>query len=207
MERVCLRCPTGPEDLPTWLVHSVRSCAGRPVTLDFRQAPWLSCPADLVEVCRGLGMRVHSVFGVRPDLVTDVRVLVDSQVLRLWCVVPEVEALVVPARVRAGQRVRHETGDVDVEDGVSSGGEVVAGGSVRVAGELAGRVVAGLVSADAVVLCASFQAEVVAINHHYVTGDRIDPSVLGRPVRVSLVNDTMRFEIVDLSDISRASPG
>ncbi len=100
--------------------------------------------------------------------------------------------MVVAEPVRSGQSVVFARGDVTVIGSVSSGAEVLAGGSVHIYGTLRGRAVAGaLGKANARIFCRRFEAELVSIDGFYKTADQIDPALRGRAVEVSLVGDSI----------------
>jgi septum site-determining protein MinC len=150
-------------------------------------------------------MVVEGVHGLDGAFPAGVRAVVESQLSRPWCAVPEIEPLVVRGRVRAGQVVRHDAGDVDVLASVMPGGEVIAGGSVRVVGALSGKVRAGCLNAvgpASQVLCGALQAQVVSIDGRYVTGDRMPPDLIGLPARVHVRDGRMRFDSVDPVTVS-----
>ncbi len=96
-------------------------------------------------------------------------------------------SLVIDRPVRSGQTVLFESGDVTVIGAVSSGAEVVAGGSIHVYGALRGRAVAGLLEhGGARIFCARFDAELLAIEGVYRTADEIGASLQGRPAQAWL---------------------
>ena len=201
-ERVILRCPADPAELPTWLANAAARYSGRAVTLDLREsAEWLRAPADLVDLVNRLGMQVRSAYGARDALGADVHVLHLTQLLKPWCVLPEFDTLVIEETIRAGVHVQAD-GDVDVVRDLAPCSQIYAGGSVRILGRLGGRVVAGLASPDAVILCGCLEAEMVSINHLFLTGDKIDPSAVGRPCRIRVAGSNMVFEPVDYADIA-----
>ena len=192
--RITITCPADPAELATWLVNSAATHRGQAVTVDFTPArDWLRSASDIVDVINRLGMEVVSAYGIPDTLRVDVRILVEAEILRPWCVLPAEEVLVVREKVRAGQVVRHG-GDVEVLGDVAPGGQVVAGGSVRIAGTLAGKVMAGGSSDLALVLCGRLEAEMVAIGRHYVVGDKIDARALGKPYLMRLQGVAIALE-------------
>ncbi len=105
---------------------------------------------------------------------------------------PEETSLVVTEPVRSGQSVMFPKGDVTVIGSVSSGAEVLAGGSVHIYGALRGRAVAGAVGrSNARIFCRRFEAELVSIDGFYKTADQMDPGLRGRAVEVALVGDAI----------------
>ncbi len=105
---------------------------------------------------------------------------------------PEETSLVIAEPVRSGQSVLFGKGDVTVIGSVSSGAEVVAGGSVHIYGTLRGRAVAGALGASgARIFCRRFEAELVSIDGYYRTADDIDPALRGRAVEIRLDGDAI----------------
>jgi septum site-determining protein MinC len=75
---------------------------------------------------------------------------------------------------------------------VSSGAEVLAGGSVHVYGTLRGRAIAGAVGrSNARIFCRRFDAELVSIDGFYKNADQMDPALRGRSVEIGLVGDAI----------------
>lgn len=102
-------------------------------------------------------------------------------------------SLVLDQPVRSGQSVVHLEGDVTVLGSVSSGAEVVAGGSIHVYGALRGRAIAGAAGdPNARILCRRFEPELVAIDGLYRTADDLDSARRGQPAQVRLVDDALK---------------
>ena len=100
--------------------------------------------------------------------------------------------LVVEGAVRSGQSVTNPDGDVIVIGSVSSGAEVVAGGSIHIYGALRGRAIAGSTGhSGARIFCRRFQAELIAIDGVYRTSDDGEPSLAARPVQAWLQGETI----------------
>jgi len=75
-----------------------------------------------------------------------------------------VPCLIIDNSVRSGQVIDYPDGDVTVVGSVSSGAEIVAGGSIHVYGTLRGRALAGTAGdPSARIFCRRFQPELVAI--------------------------------------------
>lgn len=105
---------------------------------------------------------------------------------------PEDNALLMAENVRSGQSVAFLNGDVTIVGAVSSGAEVVAGGSIHIYGTLRGRALAGAVGNSAArIFCTRFEAELVSIDGFYQTADTIDPSLRGRAVEIRLVDEAI----------------
>ncbi|MEJ1977026.1 MAG: septum site-determining protein MinC [Acetobacteraceae bacterium] len=94
--------------------------------------------------------------------------------------------------MRSGQSILFEKGDVTILGSVSSGAEVVAGGSIHVYGTLRGRAIAGLTTrASARIFCQRMEAELLAIDGVYKTADDMDQSLRNRAVQAWLQGDTL----------------
>lgn len=110
----------------------------------------------------------------------------------------EVNSLVLEEPVRSGQSVVFERGDITILGSVSSGAEVIAGGSVHVYGTLRGRAIAGLAgNANARIFCRKLQAELLSIDGVYQTADDMPASALGKPVQAGLDGDRMKITVLD----------
>jgi septum site-determining protein MinC len=100
---------------------------------------------------------------------------------------PPIPFLLVEDNVRSGQAVRGPNADVTVVGSVSSGAEVLAGGSIHVYGALRGRALAGVLGfARARIFCRKLEAELVSIDGFYKTAEDMDPALRGRPVQIWL---------------------
>jgi septum site-determining protein MinC len=107
--------------------------------------------------------------------------------------VPQAAARVIEGAVRSGQSIIFPDGDLTIIGSVSSGAEVVAGGSIHIYGALRGRAVAGSTgNKQARIFCRELEAELLAIDGHYKTADDIAPDVLGRATQAWLESDTIR---------------
>jgi septum site-determining protein MinC len=107
-------------------------------------------------------------------------------------------ALVIAEPIRSGQSVVFERGDVTILGSVSSGAEVMAGGSVHVYGVLRGRAVAGLAgNAKARIFCRKLQAELIAIDGVYLTADDMPTALVGKPVQAWLDGEQMKITALE----------
>jgi septum site-determining protein MinC len=103
-------------------------------------------------------------------------------------------SLVVDSPVRSGQSVIFPQGDVTVIGSVSSGAEIIAGGSIHVYGALRGRAIAGSTgNAHARIFCGKLEAELLAIDGLYKTADDMEPEYRGRPVQTWLDGDAVKM--------------
>lgn len=101
-------------------------------------------------------------------------------------------SLVLDTPVRSGQVIQHLDGDVTVLGPVSSGAEIIAGGSIHVYGALRGRAIAGAVGdPNARILCRRFEPELIAIDGLYKTADDLGGAMVGRAVQARLDGDTL----------------
>ena len=96
----------------------------------------------------------------------------------------EPTSLLIESPIRSGQSVIFPYGDVTVLGSVSSGAEVVAGGSIHVYGALRGRAMAGSMgNARARIFCSKNEAELIAIDGYYRTAEEMDASLRNRPAQ------------------------
>ncbi|MBV8613224.1 MAG: septum site-determining protein MinC, partial [Acetobacteraceae bacterium] len=111
---------------------------------------------------------------------------------------PSAASLVIAQTVRSGQSVVHESGDVTVIGSVSSGAEILAGGSIHIYGALRGRAIAGLGgSRQARIFCNKLHAELLAIEGVYKTADDMDPKLHGRSIQAWLDGERMSIAAMD----------
>ena len=111
---------------------------------------------------------------------------------------PSAASLVIAQTVRSGQSVVHEAGDVTVIGSVSSGAEILAGGSIHIYGALRGRAIAGLGgSRQARIFCNKLHAELLAIEGVYKTADDMDPKLHGRSIQAWLDGEHMSIAAMD----------
>jgi septum site-determining protein MinC len=120
------------------------------------------------------------------------------------CAVQEIEpekpelqpqsSLLLDSPVRSGQSIVFPDGDVTVLGAVSSGAEIVAGGSIHVYGALRGRAMAGVNgNAAARIYCQKIEAELIAIDGYYQTSEQIDAGLRSKPAQARLEGNTMRI--------------
>ena len=105
-----------------------------------------------------------------------------------------VPSIIVTEPVRSGQSLMFE-GDITVVGSVSSGAEVVAGGSIHIYGTLRGRASAGSMGdTSARIFCRKLEAELVAIGGLYKTSDDLEPELRGKSVQLWLEGDAIKVE-------------
>lgn len=106
-------------------------------------------------------------------------------------------SIIISEPVRSGQSIMHPGGDVTIIGSVSSGAEVIAGGSIHVYGALRGRALAG-VSGDetARIFCSKLDAELVSINGLYTIADDFDTQVANQPAQIRFEDEKLIFEAI-----------
>jgi septum site-determining protein MinC len=106
--------------------------------------------------------------------------------------------LVIEAPVRSGQTVFYPQGDVIVIGSVSSGADVIAGGSIHVYGTLRGRAMAGAYGEmRARIFCRRLEAELLAVGGVYLTADEIDKEMLSHNVQIWLDSEDVKVARLD----------
>jgi septum site-determining protein MinC len=107
-------------------------------------------------------------------------------------------SLLIDRPVRSGQSIVFDQGDITVIGSVSSGAEVIAGGSIQVYGALRGRAIAGLTTgAAARIFCQKLEAEMIAVDDRYRTAEHWGADLHGRAVQVRRDRDGLRFSALD----------
>ncbi len=103
-------------------------------------------------------------------------------------------SLLLDAPVRSGQSIIFPEGDVTVVGSVSSGAEIVAGGSIHIYGTLRGRAMAGINGNSAArIYCQKIEAELLAIDGFYRTAEEFDAALRNRPAQAWLEGETLRI--------------
>jgi len=103
-------------------------------------------------------------------------------------------SLLLDSPVRSGQSIVFPEGDVTVVGSVSSGAEIVAGGSIHIYGTLRGRALAGINGNSAArIYCQKIEAELVAIDGFYRTAEEFDAALRNRPAQAWLDGETLRI--------------
>ena len=111
----------------------------------------------------------------------------------------EPTSLLVETPIRSGQSVVFPYGDITVLGAVSSGAEVVAGGSIHIYGTLRGRAMAGAMgnNGKARVFSTRNEAELIAIDGYYLTAEDMAAEVRGRPVQCWLNDRVLQIAGLD----------
>jgi len=105
-----------------------------------------------------------------------------------------VSSLLIDAPVRSGQAIVHPEGDVTIVGSVSSGAEIIAAGSIHVYGTLRGRVLAGAYGNQrARIFCRRLDAELIAIDGHYIVADEVEPHLRKAPIQAWLEGDELKI--------------
>jgi septum site-determining protein MinC len=110
----------------------------------------------------------------------------------------EPTSLLIESPIRSGQSIIFPYGDVTVLGAVSSGAEVVAGGSIHVYGALRGRAMAGSMgNARARIFCSKNEAELISIDGYYRTAEEMDASLRNRPAQCWLQDSVLSIAALD----------
>ena len=111
---------------------------------------------------------------------------------------PKPSTLLLDQPVRSGQSIFFPDGDVTVLGSVSSGAELVAGGSIHVYGALRGRAMAGSGgNTRARIFCSKIEAELLAIDGYYMTAESMDKDLRERPVQAWLEGNELKITALD----------
>jgi septum site-determining protein MinC len=204
-------------DLDDMVRQSHGFFANRPVVLDLAKlAPDRAETAELLAALAARSIRVIAVEGIDPSFAPPALAPLSGGVGSAKVVDfpggeprrrsepalepprPTVASMLIDKPVRSGQSIYFPHGDLTVLGAVSSGAEVVAGGSLHIEGALRGRAFAGASgNTDARIFCRRFEAELVAIDGCYLTAERYQPELLGRPVQIRLEDGTVAMGLLD----------
>jgi septum site-determining protein MinC len=194
--------------LDSWLARSPGFFAGRPVVLDLANVKLhkpgiIHLLACLLERdIRVIGLENADSMQLGPDLppLMSGRPVNSHEIIALSRAEPpppvaapkQAASLLIDRPVRSGQSIVYPEGDVSVLGSVSSGAEIVAGGSIHIYGTLRGRAMAGhMGNSRARIFCQKIEAELLAINGYYRTAEEIDASYRGRPMQAWLNDNVM----------------
>jgi septum site-determining protein MinC len=107
---------------------------------------------------------------------------------------PKPASLLLDSQIRSGQSVVFPDGDITIVGSVSSGAEIVAGGSIHVYGTLRGRAMAGINgNLAARIYCQKVEAELLAIDGYYRTAEEIDAASYDGPMQVWLEGEVVHI--------------
>lgn len=193
--------------------------ANRPVVLDLTTLRPDKAEAEaLIAALKARAVRVIAVEGVDPDLLgpalaplaagmasakiiefPGVEARAKSESLAPPSPAPAMPAsLVIDKPVRSGQSIWFPDGDITVIGSVSSGAEVIAGGSIHVYGALRGRAVAGATGdGNARIVCRRYHAELVAIDGNYMAAEESPQRLIGKPVHIRLSGGSLISQVLE----------
>jgi septum site-determining protein MinC len=202
-------CPVVPivgwlEEIDATLARSPGFFVGKPVVLDLSAVDLSqSAIAHLVTSLESRNIRVLGIEGVdvahvttsMPPLLTGGRhCVIPQNKPEKPAARPKPTSLLLESPVRSGQSVIFAEGDVTVLGSVSSGAEIVAGGSIHIYGTLRGRAMAGVNGNPAArIYCQKIEAELLAIDGYYQTAEQIDAAVRNGPAQAWLEGDVMKI--------------
>jgi septum site-determining protein MinC len=202
-------------ELDKWSRTSPDFFVGRPIILDL--AGIALDAAGIAQVIATLGERGIRVMGLegvdadelgpalppllkggRPTSGGDTAVACDHANAAPAAGRPEPSSLLIESPIRSGQSVIFPYGDVTVLGAVSSGAEVVAGGSIHVYGALRGRAMAGSMgNARARIFCSRNEAELISIDGYYRTAEEMGAKLRSRPVQCWLEDRVLSIAALD----------
>jgi septum site-determining protein MinC len=184
--------------LDKWSGNSPNFFVGRPIILDLAgSALQVSEISQLITQLAARGIRVMALEGAQanqldpllPPLVQGGRSCGEITSAADAPGIPggrrqEPSSLLIETPIRSGQSIVFPDGDVTVLGSVSSGAEIVAGGSIHVYGALRGRAMAGSTgNTRARIFCNKNEAELISIDGYYRTAEQIDASLRSRPTQ------------------------
>jgi len=191
------------DEIDVTLRQSPGFFAGKPVVLDLSAVDLSqNAIAQLIASLEQRGLRVLGIEGVEaarlsssmPPLLIGGR---HSAVVQEQPKKPEAKkaaSLLLDTQVRSGQSIVFPDGDVTIVGSVSSGAEIVAGGSIHVYGTLRGRAMAGINgNLSARIYCQKIEAELLAIDGYYRTAEEIDAASYHGPTQVWLEGDVVQI--------------
>lgn len=184
--------------LDKWSSNSPDFFRGRPIILDLAGSTLqASETSQLITHLAARGIRVMAIEGAEanqldpllPPLVQGGRTSAAGEAIAGDGAViagrrSEPSSLLIESPIRSGQTIAFPNGDVTVLGSVSSGAEIVAGGSIHVYGALRGRAMAGSTgNTRARIFCARNEAELISIDGYYRTAEQIDANLRSRPTQ------------------------
>ncbi|WP_233385347.1 septum site-determining protein MinC [Methylobacterium sp. C25] len=168
--------------------------AGKGVILD--AANLGSEAADIESLIAELSGRRIQILGIEgasceaaglPPFLVNGRPAADSVEVVIEEEKPPMTSLTIEGSVRSGQTIVHHEGDVTVMGSVSSGAEILAGGSVHVYGALRGRVIAGAAkNPRARIYCRKFEPELLGIDRLVRTAEDMGNHLRGQAAQIWL---------------------
>jgi septum site-determining protein MinC len=192
------------EEVDATLRQSPGFFAGKPVVLDLSSVDLSqNAIAQLVKNFEQRNLRILGIEGVDAARLTASMppLLIGGR----HCVIPNNEpkkpeakpkpaSLLLDSQIRSGQSVVFPDGDITIVGSVSSGAEIVAGGSIHVYGTLRGRAMAGINgNLKARIYCHKIEAELLAIDGYYRTAEEIDATLYAGPTQVWLDGEIVQI--------------
>jgi septum site-determining protein MinC len=202
-------------ELDDWRKNSPDFFVGRPIILDLAGASLSSSGIfRLLAILRNRGIRVIGLEGIEtegldpalPPVLKGGRsndegiepATADATKGSAAAQHQEPTSLLLETPIRSGQSVIFPYGDVTVLGSVSSGAEVVAGGSIHIYGTLRGRALAGSMgNARARIFCSKNEAELISIDGYYRTAEEMDASLRSRPTQCWLQDRVLLLAALD----------
>ena len=197
-------------EVDKWSRNSPDFFVGRAIILDLAGvALSQSGVSQLLEMLAERGIRVMGLEGAHPDqlgpslppLLEARRGSAENTRAAATAGPPqrqEPTSLLIESPIRSGQSIIFPYGDVTVLGAVSSGAEVVAGGSIHVYGALRGRAMAGSMgNARARIFCSKNEAELISIDGYYRTAEEMDASLRNRPAQCWLQDSVLSIAALD----------
>jgi septum site-determining protein MinC len=175
----------------------------RPVVLDLAAVDLSqNAIAELISCVETRGIRVLGIEGVdgarltasMPPLLRGGRPSAISNEPKKREAKPKAASLLIDSQVRSGQSVVFPEGDITIVGSVSSGAEIVAGGSIHIYGTLRGRAMAGINgNLTARIYCQKVEAELLAIDGYYRTAEQIDAAAYHGPTQIWLEGEVVQI--------------
>ncbi len=206
-------CPVVPilgwlEEIDATLRQSPGFFIGKPVVLDLSSVDLSqSAIAQLVASFEQRDIRILGLEGVDaarltasmpPLLMGGRHCVIPNSVPKKQETKPKPTSLLLDSQVRSGQSIHFPDGDITVVGSVSSGAEIVAGGSIHIYGTLRGRAMAGINgNLVARIYCQKIEAELLAIDGYYRTAEQIDTVLCERPAQVWLEGNILQIMPLD----------
>jgi septum site-determining protein MinC len=193
------------EQIDVTLSQSPGFFTGKPVVLDLSAVDLSqNAIAQLIASLEQRGLRILGVEGVdatrltpsMPPLLAGGRncIVQNSEPKKQQPAKAKPASLLINTQVRSGQSVVFPDGDITIVGSVSSGAEIVAGGSIHVYGTLRGRAMAGINgNLTARIYCHKVEAELLAIDGYYRTAEQIDATSYDGPMQVWLQGDVVQI--------------
>jgi len=201
--------------LDKWSGNSPNFFVGRPIILDLAGAAvGVSEIAPLIAHLAARGIRIMALEGadanqIGPSLPPvlqrghsdgggDMTAAVDGATIAGPQRRQEPSSLLIDGPIRSGQSVAFPNGDVTVLGSVSSGAEIVAGGSIHIYGALRGRAMAGSMgNARARIFCSRNEAELVSVDGYYCTAEQMNANLRNQATQCWLEDRALAIAALD----------